>query len=274
MSKYKEITDEEKLIITAMYATGGYTCNTIGRLLGKSGSSISRFLKRSGIKIKNNRSELSRKYSINEHYFDIIDTEDKAYFLGLLYADGCNYEKENSISINLQERDVDILNKMNIAMENSKPLCKIIYDKVHPKWSNQYKISIYSKHMSSTLSALGCVGCKSLILQFPKEHIVPRNLIRHFIRGYFDGDGSFGVYSHGKQKNKTLSIGIASTLMFCSRIKEILQELNINSHIYSPPNKETKILKLSSKSAKSFLNWIYYDSTVSLDRKYSAFLAL
>ena len=66
--------------------------------------------------------------------------------------------------------------------------------------------------MFNDLIKQGCVPNKSLILTFPNKHQVPKNLINHFIRGYFDGDGSisYGIqerYSVRKKQNtKRLNI--------------------------------------------------------------------
>lgn len=130
-----------------------------------------------------------RKYKLNENYFEKIDSKDKAYFLGLLFADGCNAisrtQKHCSIIISLQEQDKEILQKfMNIVSPN-KPLQLIN----NINGQKQYRFVINSKKWSNDLIKLGCVPNKSLVLQFPTEKQVPKELQSHFIRGYFDGDG-------------------------------------------------------------------------------------
>ncbi|HEX5186476.1 MAG TPA: hypothetical protein VFV86_06260, partial [Nitrososphaeraceae archaeon] len=126
----------------------------------------------------------ARKYSFNYNYFDIIDTEDKAYFLGLLYADGNNCNKRGVVRLELQSSDVNILEKFNKYIDNHKP---IRYTNKHNY--NKAEIELVSKSFSFQLSKLGCVPNKSLILRFPTEYQVPYDLTHHFVRGYFDGDG-------------------------------------------------------------------------------------
>ena len=68
-------------------------------------------MRRNGYKAKS-QSELQRKYNIDETFFDVIDTEEKAYFLGLLYADGCNATNRNAVILSLKEDDKEILEKI------------------------------------------------------------------------------------------------------------------------------------------------------------------
>ena len=91
-----------------LYLTGEYSCHAIGKIHGTVGMSVWNVLKRHGVKVN----KTNRKYTLDESYFDQIDTEEKAYFLGLLYADGCNYEKKNTISIGLQDKDILILENL------------------------------------------------------------------------------------------------------------------------------------------------------------------
>lgn len=134
--------------------------------------------------------QFSRVYEVNHNFFDVINTEEKAYVLGFLYADGMNQERRNGnnhISFTQLEQDKDILEKINTCMESTYPLHESIQE---TNGKLKYKLSICSKQLSKSASNLGAVPNKSLILQFPNKNIFKsKNLIRHFIRGYFDGDG-------------------------------------------------------------------------------------
>ena len=139
---------------------------------------------------RNELGKFCREYQINEDFFDNIDTEEKAYILGFFYADGTNCELNGSligISFTQLEQDIDILEKIKSAMEADYNFYKCIQptnDKI------KYKFSINSQKLSKRLSELGAPPKKSLILKFPDKNIFKsEDLIRHFIRGYFDGDG-------------------------------------------------------------------------------------
>lgn len=134
--------------------------------------------------------KIYRLYNFNEKYFDIIDTQERAYFLGFLYADGYNNIKQGRIQIALQWRDFDILEKLQNNLKSNYIInCNIF------NGFKQCFLSINSRYLSNQLTKLGMLHKKSLILKFPTEDQVPKHLIRHFIRGYFDGDGCFGEYT-------------------------------------------------------------------------------
>lgn len=193
--------------------------------------------------------------------FETIDTEEKAYWLGFLYADGSVGSKEHKIELGLAEQDLKQIEKFRdfIGIEN-----KISYRPL----TKSYRYSFRSESCKEDLIKQGCVPKKSLILKFPTENQVPKDLIRHFIRGYFDGDGWF------TNTESCFQIGLIGTEDF---IKGFLD----NIEIY---NKENKIFNVHrEKGAKryvfgayadvlNFLNWIYKDATIWLDRKYEHYL--
>ena len=131
---------------------------------------------------------MSRKHDFNQLFFDIIDTEEKAYVLGFIYADGCNnsHPTTGELSISQMERDVDILYKIKEAMQSTYPISE-----EENKWGGaekRFRFYVYGPKIEEQLTNLGVVHNKSLILEFPT--FLPDELMPHFIRGYFDGDGS------------------------------------------------------------------------------------
>lgn len=216
-----------------------------------------------------------RKYHVNESYFDSIDTQEKAYWLGLLYADGCNYVPKQTISISLEESDREILEKFREATENEKPLEFLDYSNKHDfgyQYKNQYRFLIFSAHMSKILEEKGVVHNKSLKITFPS--FLEPDLYSHFLRGVMDGDGSFGVFNVSVP-HKSLSISLTATEDFCIRVKEILNEqLGIYSSISdaSCHNGITRTLNICRKNdVRLFLDWLYKDATIYLKRKHDIY---
>lgn len=159
------------------------------------------------------KSHVHMKYELNETYFDCIDTENKAYILGLLYADGNVGKETNIIQISLQESDKSILEKMQKEIGSTHPLKMIPYNSKNPNWKNQFCLSISNKYMHDSLVKQGLVPNKSLILKYP--NFLENNLQRHFIRGYMDGDGSISQ----NPKDKRASLVGAND--FCLSIRQI-----------------------------------------------------
>lgn len=221
----------------------------------------------------------------NEDYFDNIDSQNKAYILGLLFADGCNHiynsngESKYQITLSLQEEDKEILEKIKVEMILQNPLHYImprtgncINGKIVKSAKPQWKLEFNNKHMSLRLSELGMVQNKSLVLQFPN---IDSNLYRHFIRGYFDGDGS--VYSYMSDKYMCYRFKIVSSRFLCLRIKEIIQkELCINLYLQKVDthNGGTYTLTtVSNKDTKEILDWIYKDADLYMERKHNKFIS-
>lgn len=117
--KLKDVIQYSNDIINAYI--NGETALSISKRYNTHDNTIRRILKNNNVEIRGNKIT-SRKYNVNENYFDNIDTPNKAYILGLLYADGNNHIKNNTVSIALQEEDVEILRLINKEIESDRPL--------------------------------------------------------------------------------------------------------------------------------------------------------
>lgn len=111
-------------------------------------------------------------------YFKDIDTIEKAYFLGLLYADGNVYQKRNRTQISLLNGDRYILEEMK--KEFGSP------NKLYMDRGKYCKLVVDNKDFTNNLISQGCIPRKSTLIRFPS---LREDLMSHFIRGYFDGDG-------------------------------------------------------------------------------------
>ena len=195
---------------------------------------LSNYFKSKGIKINPNG-----KQNINSNIFNTIDTEEKAYWLGFLYADG-NVLDNNTISLELSTVDKEHLIKFN---------------------------SFLNTTIKNSLVNLGCIPRKSLVLRFPKDKQVPKRLKRHFVRGYIDGDGS--IY----KSNNNIHISILGTEHFLENLvkyfklkKRTLYKNNKNN------NSNCYFIQFSGKLATEVIKLFYTDCTIKLDRKYNKFI--
>lgn len=208
-------------------------------------------------------SEIKRIYDIDETYFDIIDTHEKAYFLGLLYADGCVDEKHNKVYLSLQEEDKHILLQFKEALKTQQPLYFREF-RNHVDWKNQYCLCISNKRICEALVSHGCFQRKSLKLKFPED--MDKEYYSSFILGYFDGDG----WISKNTKDKRCSI--TGTLDFCTKVSTILkEELDINTSIsydHHKTEKPTRTIKIAGgNQVKKLMEWLYSKCDIYLERK-------
>lgn len=212
-SKYaNKRTDQEKIDIVRKYLEGQSSCKLAEEYKCKP-SSIFRILKYRNVEIRT-QSKAHQKYSIDEGFFDKIDTEDKAYFLGLLYADGYNNVNKTCVVLQLQEKDKEIIVALQQRLQPNKPLQYIKREHHKKKASNAWRISISNKHISEQLEHYGCGNKKSFRLRMPN---LRDDLIRHFVRGYFDGDGSITFREGGSSL-----FSIIGNIEFIQELQKIL----------------------------------------------------
>jgi hypothetical protein len=123
-----------------------------------------------------------RKYSLNDEYFDQIDTPDKAYWLGFIAADGCILEdpsgRPSYLRVELAQCDDDHLRTLCVNLGSDRP---VLYGQ------GCACVSFGSRHMANALCRLGVMPRKSLIVE-PWDG--PADLMPHYWRGLFDGDGT------------------------------------------------------------------------------------
>ena len=234
---------------------------------------VRRILKENGIPIRK-QEEWLRKYDLNQEYFDTIDTQNKAYFLGLLYEDGNVSKSNNAIQIGLEARDLHILEAFKKELEcGDKPLSFDQRSKNNPKHKDMFSLCIKSEHMHNSLCNLGVVPQKSHIIKYP--YFISDDLQRHFIRGAMDGDGCIHATNLSNEK-EIRSVDICGTYDFCSGLKEVIED-NLNIHcslILS--NKTSNIYKMTisgRNQSTKFLDWIYEDAELYLYRKYETYLS-
>lgn len=216
-------------------------------------------------------SDSHRKYTFNEDYFETIDTPNKAYILGLIYADGCNCQTDRGLHIHLQEDDKGLLEDINKELESNKPLGILKRSEKNSKWKDLYKLTLYSEKMQNDLLDKGVYFQKTMKLKYP--YWLDNDLHSHFTRGYFDGDGS--VFQIHSRKKMITCVDITGTEDMCLGFQSKLNEVGIYSAIYDSwlHNGITKDLHVKRKDdIKLFFNWLYKDKDLYMKRKYYRFL--
>lgn len=261
--------DEEFLIEN--YAR--MTTKKISEILGLSTSQVN--TKAQNLKIVKNDIEKIRpkilkrtvheKNSLDSTFFKTINTEEKAYWLGFLYADGYVYNRNNGakrLELALSYKDKDHVEKFKKEVGAKTSIIKKTI-KLNGKEYYSAKISVNGYEFTKNLEDKGCVQAKSLILKFPTEEIVPKNLQQHFIRGYFDGDGC--VFSDGYSN----VINFVGTKHLLEGIQRVLNEEIGTS--FTKIQKKGNAYQMSYGGYNNFTiihRYLYNNSSVFLDRKY------
>ena len=227
-----------------------------------------------------------RKKDYDDTIFDTIDTEEKAYWLGFIYADGTissfplegkpKYTFELALSIN----DKEHLEKFARFVKRTAP----VSDKIVKRDDKEYhacRICINSKHLWETLNSYGCTPRKSLTLKWPDENIFKdKSLIIHFIRGYFDGDGSLGIYDTTQScngikyeyKENKCRLGFLGTPDFLQGIVDyFIVPKNIKSKGTEKYPDKAYALDYATREAFYVGFCMYNNCNIYLERKYNKF---
>ena len=239
------------------------------RILGVAQITLRKFAKKHGYKTLDGR---SLKNVLDRNFFNRIDSEEKAYWLGFLYADGYVYERKHLISVCLSSIDRDHLLKLRLSLKCDRSIFDrpprktkyILGKEVNSGPSSTLIIS--SVELVDALISLGCVQRKTHILRFPSKDQVPESLICHFIRGYFDGDGSFWLSSKGPV------ISFCGTQSMCEGIRSFLCGLSIFcGKICSKDclsNNKFYFFNIANMDGiKRFYSDVVQNATIYLDRK-------
>lgn len=175
------------------------------------------------------RSKSMQKYTLNREYFASINSYEKAYWLGLIYADGSNKVSKNVFVLGLKQEDSYILELLKNDIKSNVPI-KIAKDKRGNR-QDFYRLEIYNKQFCLNLVKQGVFENKTSILKAP---VLNENLIYSFIRGYFDGDGSIcTVIDKNNNTHFKDSITFTGTKEIVDYISKYLKEtINVNCSIY------------------------------------------
>lgn len=247
----KHLIQEQRKEIARLYESERISLSELARRLKMDRSTITRWVRRENLRIR-----IDGKFRINSTIFTNIDSEEKAYWLGFLFADGY-ISDENRFELSLGLKDINHLEKFknflnwegDIKIDNKVGRCRL---------------SFKDEIIGENLKLLGLIPRKSTILEFPT---LTEESIPHFIRGYFDGDGT--ITDPDKTSILVNLIGTENFLTFILTYCNLLQITPKLKH----PNQSQLIFNfnLCGKNARDFMKFLYKDATIFLDRKKERF---
>jgi intein-encoded DNA endonuclease-like protein len=257
----KRLTQEEKEFIINEYLSGKSSTN-ISKEQKLSTETVCEILRKQGIMKK--KGDVSfRKHSFDYDFFKKVDTEEKAYWLGFIYADG-NIKSDNYTFVLTIKVD-DILH-----LEELKKVIKYSGE-IKIEDNDKYKrcsLVINSQHLCADFLKLGVTPRKTFTIKFPTEEQVPNELMSHFLRGYFDGDG------YVEKNGKEIEI-IGTTEFLFGFTQKIYENTELSCSYIGDKNKFTNgiqsLMYYGAKRCSKIYDYLYKDATVYLDRKEKRF---
>lgn len=261
-------TNEMEEKIKYLYVELGYTLKDISKLCGTKPETIGQKLRLHGIDTAKNKGR-SKNRKLLHNYFDNIDTEGKAYFLGLILADGSIVwdsagERNPTIAIELIESDAEILYSFGEEIRYEGTLYK---NKRENRKNGTIRISFRSLDVALALKKYKIVANKTYDIENFSLDFIPSNLRRHFLRGFTDGDGSI-YFSNGTVH-----------LSYTGYSKDLIQTIKTAS-FYEIGEKETGVITkynnvhkftFNGGKAKKLLKHLYTDSNYYIQRKFDLF---
>lgn len=197
------------------------------------------------------------KYARDYHFFDVIDTEAKAYWLGAMFADGniSSSEKYGFCRAIFSSIDREWIEMFKSDISYAGP----ILTEYHKKYEKEiYKLNFGNKEIARTLIQHGCVPAKSMIMTFPT---LPEELVHHFIRGYFDGDGCVFLSQPTWRYKDSDEILVKSSVV--SGSKPFLERL-----VFELPCLNKRILGRAGHENNFVVNWNTSDTCIMYDYMY------
>ena len=265
-------TDSEIELLKELYPK--YGKKETAKILNRSENAIAVKARRLGI--------YRPHHTYNQDYFEEINSSDKAYWLGFIYADGnvsvnpSNRNYEISIELSIKDKHhlenfVKAINSdANIVCKSKQPFKNKGIDKTYQTTS----VRIYSKNITESLIKHNILPDKSNISKRIEDFGVPDCYIWDFIRGYFDGDGSISTSTHNITHYKYMRIGfVCHQKEFLLSLKDLFDNFDINAYVYEDRGNWNLHIR-AIDSVEKFLNKIYDNPSTYLQRKHDKYLLL
>ena len=241
----------------------------VAQYLGVPYKALMRYMRKYGITHR----DFSKK-SINEDYFANIDTQDKAYYLGLLTADSCVYRSGKTLVVqwNIAEKDKLELIRFNNIIESTYNIypqqCSLAQTgKEYHSFGLAISNHVFVQHLIDHGVAIG----KDNRLTLP---ILNDGLMSHFLRGYFDGDGYISVSNRQGRSKVIASTGYIGRLPIINSIIKTLNYYDINFSVYHnfyhSPLMWTAITS-ARDVIQRFYDFLYQDANIFFQRKKDKF---
>lgn len=248
---YKQFNELEQLQIANLYGLN-FRTEKIAREYNTTPAIICHILKRHSILMY----PRAQKYFYNHNAFDDPLSDEAAYWLGFLMADGNVYG--HHITLALKDIDENHLLKFATFLQSNKKIYhQIQVSKLVPTPTRTSSITISSKHIAKQIAKYGIVPNKTYIAKALND--IENN--RHFWRGAIDGDGWVVKDKH----NASLHVGLSGTKEICQQFLDFAQSTTVC--VYKKRNHQCYTTKINGEQAYNAIKLLYTNHTISLTRK-------
>lgn len=213
-------------------------------------------LSRNGVD-RRSKTAHSRKYTCNFCFFQSVDTQTKAYWLGFLLADGCVFGRRLQLTLKLD--DIDHLKKFLSDFDATYPV------RMYPE-RNIAEVVIVHAQLIKDLAKYGVIPRKTYNMKWPS---VQPNLLRHMIRGYVDGDGGFYHVDNGFAGGDD-RFSATGHIDFIEKMQQtLICECNLSKtkYVYLPNTTFVRVSYSGRLQLQRIFTYLYQDATVYMDRK-------
>lgn len=199
-------------------------------------------------------------YHYNLDFFN-KDTEELYYFLGFIASDG--YVNDEYVSLALNEKDKEILDKFTNIICPDKPLR-------YKESTKSYELKISNKKLAQKTKTFFRMKTnkKCLEIEFP---YIPNSFLKDFIRGYVDGDGciDFTLAKKGEKRYKGARLRILGNESFLYELNNATKDFyqHKTNAIRKKGKENVYEVTYNFKTAKNILKSLYENNTISLERK-------
>lgn len=231
--------------------------------LGISHRTVYRYLTELGVS-RRTATQSATRYTLNHRYFADMDSEEPAYWLGFLAADGSVMHRpgQSVLSLMLSERDRGHVEKFREALGATAPVNAYRQSDGSRRHAS-VRLQVVSEELCTDLARFGVAPGKTTRLAPPD---LPAELMRHYYRGYFDGDGCISLRANG---NWTASC-IGSRELMQGFASWLAAEVGVHERIRADRTVWTWYYG-GNRQVPRILSALYEDATVYLDRKYELY---
>lgn len=269
LQKYDVVRKSKRIeVAKELYSTKQYSLSQLAVKIGMTRRTLTKYLKEdTAIEIF----DPLKLYEYNEGYFKCIDSDEKAYWIGFICADGCIVEGKTQLAleIGLQERDrehlVKFLRALDFKENDIDKKIRVKNTRLKGKTYKSCSIAIYSTKMCQDLIKLGVITRKSLVMKFPTK--ISKQLIPAFLRGYIDGDGGYNI-RYRSDGSKSVRLYITATEEFLNGFYNFYKGRVAATKLLGKKGTNVLQLEKAGGEAEYIIKDIYRDATVYLDRKY------